>query len=323
MPEPALARCASRRRTKGDERWHFFDCRWTFAPKRLISDCTAYHVRGAIPGGDHGGKNDRSRQHHRLNCTKHLAYSSTNFRSGSWLIQKKTKRFNCLELLASSLAQIDALSKLLIEKMLSKRKSICARSPGIEQRTRQCLSRSTDGNRFKILAHRVIEWVDFGSNRVQRRMRIGFEAFASSEKTGMLLSWQHQPSGDDDCGMRMRFPDFGHSLRCEAFSVIRRHALLALCDAQKTMCGGCGQVQPGWYDRRVRRVRDLSCGDTRVYLEFEVRRLLCRSCGKVKREGLEFLADNPFYTKRFAYYVRRRVHEDPSINWRDLNLLQE
>ena len=32
----------------------------------------------------------------------------------------------------------------------------------------------------------------------------------------------------------------------------------------------------------------------------------CRSCGKVKREQLEFLADNPFYTKRFAHYVGRR-----------------
>src|SRR5262245_22965609 len=62
----------------------------------------------------------------------------------------------------------------------------------------------------------------------------------------------------------------------------------------------------GWYDRKVRRVRDLSCGDTRVFLELEVRRLDCRHCGKVKRERLEFLADNPLYTKRFAYYVGRR-----------------
>jgi transposase len=62
----------------------------------------------------------------------------------------------------------------------------------------------------------------------------------------------------------------------------------------------------GWYDRRTRQVRDLSCGDTRIYLEFEVRRVQCRSCGKVKRERLEFLADNPFYTKRFAHYVGRR-----------------
>jgi transposase len=32
----------------------------------------------------------------------------------------------------------------------------------------------------------------------------------------------------------------------------------------------------------------------------------CRRCGRVKRERLEFLADNPLYTKRFAYYVGRR-----------------
>ena len=65
----------------------------------------------------------------------------------------------------------------------------------------------------------------------------------------------------------------------------------------------------GWYDRKVRRVRDLSCGDTRIFLELEVRRVDCRDCGKVKRERLEFLADNPLYTKRFAYYVGRRCRE--------------
>jgi hypothetical protein len=58
----------------------------------------------------------------------------------------------------------------------------------------------------------------------------------------------------------------------------------------------------GWYDRKVRRVRDLSCGDTRIFLEVEVRRVDCRNCGKVKREQLDFLADNPLYTKRFAYF---------------------
>ena len=47
-------------------------------------------------------------------------------------------------------------------------------------------------------------------------------------------------------------------------------------------------------------------GDTRIFLELEVRRLDCRSCGKVKRERLDFLANNPHYTKRFAYYVGRR-----------------
>src|SRR6516165_1102860 len=65
----------------------------------------------------------------------------------------------------------------------------------------------------------------------------------------------------------------------------------------------------GWYDRKVRRVRDLSCGDTRIFLELEVRRIACRRCGKVKRERLDFLADNPLYTKRFAHYVGRRCRD--------------
>jgi transposase len=49
----------------------------------------------------------------------------------------------------------------------------------------------------------------------------------------------------------------------------------------------------------------------RIFLEFEVRRVRCRHCGKVKRERLEFLADNPLYTKRFAFYVGRRCRSSP------------
>ncbi len=44
----------------------------------------------------------------------------------------------------------------------------------------------------------------------------------------------------------------------------------------------------------------------RIYLELEVRRVVCWVCGAVKRERLDFLADNPFYTKRFAFYVGKR-----------------
>ncbi len=43
-----------------------------------------------------------------------------------------------------------------------------------------------------------------------------------------------------------------------------------------------------------------------MYLEVEVRRVACLACGKVKREKLAWLADNPFYTKRFAFFVGRR-----------------
>jgi transposase len=53
-------------------------------------------------------------------------------------------------------------------------------------------------------------------------------------------------------------------------------------------------------------VRDLSCGDTRIFfLELKVRRLDCQ-LWQVKRERLDSLADNPHYTKRFAYYVGQR-----------------
>jgi transposase len=90
-------------------------------------------------------------------------------------------------------------------------------------------------------------------------------------------------------------------------------------------------VQSGWYDRKTRRVRDLSCGDARVLLEIEIRRLDCRSCGKVKRERLDFLADNPFYTKRFAYYVGRRCRsatikdlaEELNLDWDTVKTLEK
>ena len=87
----------------------------------------------------------------------------------------------------------------------------------------------------------------------------------------------------------------------------------------------------GWYDRKVRRVRDLSCGDTRILLELEVRRIDCDRCGKVKRERLEFLADNPLYTQRFAYYVGRRcrngtiqeVAAELGLDWHTVKTLEE
>ena len=55
----------------------------------------------------------------------------------------------------------------------------------------------------------------------------------------------------------------------------------------------------------------MSCGDTRVYLDIEVRRVHCRHCKRVKREKLDFLADNPLYTKRFAWFVGRRCRQTP------------
>ena len=40
--------------------------------------------------------------------------------------------------------------------------------------------------------------------------------------------------------------------------------------------------------------------------------MACRTCGTVKQERLAFLADTPFYTKRFAFCVGRRCRASPT-----------
>ena len=68
-------------------------------------------------------------------------------------------------------------------------------------------------------------------------------------------------------------------------------------------------MQTGWYDQAKRWVRDLSSAEFRIVLELDVRRVACRRCGAVKRERLDFLADNRHFTKRFAFYVGRRCRQ--------------
>jgi transposase len=75
----------------------------------------------------------------------------------------------------------------------------------------------------------------------------------------------------------------------------------------------------------------LSCGDARIYLEVEVRRVQCKRCGKVKREKLPWLSNNPFYTKRFAYYVGRKcramtvkdVAKELKLDWHAVKALDK
>jgi transposase len=65
-------------------------------------------------------------------------------------------------------------------------------------------------------------------------------------------------------------------------------------------------------------------------LELAVRRVQCRRCGTVKQEGLGWLADHPFYTKRFAFWVGRRcrvatikdVAEETHLDWRTIKSLE-
>jgi transposase len=59
-------------------------------------------------------------------------------------------------------------------------------------------------------------------------------------------------------------------------------------------------------------------------------RVDCRRCGKVKRERLDFLADNPLYTRRFAYFVGRRcrqasiadVAKELALDWHTVKALE-
>jgi transposase len=54
-------------------------------------------------------------------------------------------------------------------------------------------------------------------------------------------------------------------------------------------------------------------------------------CGKVKQETLEWLADNPFYTKRFVFFVGRRcrampitdVAEETRRGWKTIKALDQ
>jgi transposase len=68
-------------------------------------------------------------------------------------------------------------------------------------------------------------------------------------------------------------------------------------------CASCSTTQTSRYDTRWRRARDLDCGDHEVYLDFELRRVDCETCGGVKRERLSFLSQDIQFTQRFAHKV--------------------
>jgi transposase len=66
-------------------------------------------------------------------------------------------------------------------------------------------------------------------------------------------------------------------------------------------------------------------------LEVLVRRVDCGRCGTVKREGPAWLADNPFYTKRFAWLIGRRcraatikdVAREFGLHWESVKQLEK
>lgn len=143
----------------------------------------------------------------------------------------------------------------------------------------------------------------------------------------MIFGWGKR----EDYWTNIGSPDFDRDLRYRGYLEIRRQGLSGLSGLKKTACGCCGKIHRSYYDKMVRRIRDLSCGDARIYLEVEVRRVQCKRCGKVKREKLPWLANNPFYTKRFSYYVGRKcrsmtvkdVAKELKLDWHAVKSLEK
>ena len=121
----------------------------------------------------------------------------------------------------------------------------------------------------------------------------------------MIARWEND-ANDDAWWMHTHFRVFGPWPPCRVYLVIPERASLPSFGGEKTLCGTCGTMHRGHYDSTRRRVRDLSCGELRICLDLEVRRVQCRSCHAVKRERLEFLVERTRHTRRFARYVGRR-----------------
>lgn len=83
---------------------------------------------------------------------------------------------------------------------------------------------------------------------------------------------------------------------------LRRHQKINICSS-------CKEVQSGYYDSRKHCVRDLSCGATRMYVEFEYHRILCRKCGSVKQETLPWLAASGRFTQRFEDEISQQCRD--------------
>ena len=143
----------------------------------------------------------------------------------------------------------------------------------------------------------------------------------------MILGWEKGEAYRTNTSS----PDSVRALKYVEYSATRKHGLSNLSAHKKTACGCCGTLHRSYYDKKIRRIRDLSCGDARIYLEVEVRRAQCKRCGKVKQEKLPWLANNPFYTNRFAYYVGRKcrvmtindVAKELKLDWHSVKTLEK
>jgi hypothetical protein len=148
---------------------------------------------------------------------------------------------------------------------------------------------------------------------------------------GIKDGWHEQRSEADGFGIRIRSLVFDRNKQCAGFSVIRMPASLPSSDAQKNGL---------WL------LRSHSDGVVRPQGPPRARSFLRRHAGISGSGGAagrvpplwqgeagtaRFLADNPFYTKRFAYYVGQRcraapikdVAKDLALDWHTVKALDK
>jgi transposase len=75
----------------------------------------------------------------------------------------------------------------------------------------------------------------------------------------------------------------------------------------------------GFRDRRTHLVRDLDAAETRVYLEYEYRRVNCPRCKSVKQETLAWLASSARFTQRYEDRIGQQCREMSITRVAELN----
>lgn len=78
-------------------------------------------------------------------------------------------------------------------------------------------------------------------------------------------------------------------------------------------------------------MRDLPCGEKQICLAVEIRRVMCKKCGKVKQERLDWLTKNGLVTERFAFFVGRKcrsatiqdVAREVRLDWKTVKELEK
>ncbi|MGH2844799.1 MAG: ISL3 family transposase [Thermoleophilaceae bacterium] len=72
---------------------------------------------------------------------------------------------------------------------------------------------------------------------------------------------------------------------------------------RRLVCGRCGCLARGCYDRRRRRWRHLDLGGRRCWLEYELRRFSCPGCGRVVSEAVPWARPGARHTRAFDQLV--------------------